>query len=248
MKLQADLDEWIICNPGHREDRLPQPYALVAEILGETVMHQLGLAMFEIEQKKKDSNYEGSIREYCCQNTIEIPNVACISSQANQHNHLLAGDRKGCLFLLDLAKKVVFSKKELFPSRRVISISESLLTDGDQTFTTAAVVLNSHPNVYVLRYRHGEQKLQLTQEVIVAPDSSHPGKLPYTCEWADYSRLLLVYTYDGSILMYRIPELVLDIDAINRTQTIPLEEEEFKKKLRYPLSYAQLETEVVLVS
>ena len=79
--------------------------------------------MFEIEQKKKDSNYEGSVKEYCSQNTIDLPNVACISSKSNQHNHLLAGDKNGTLFLLDLAKKVVFSKKEISPGRRVIHIS-----------------------------------------------------------------------------------------------------------------------------
>lgn len=52
----------------------------------------------------------------------------------------------------------------------------------------------------------------------------------------------------GSILAYRIPEMVLDLDAINRNQRIPLEEEDFKKKLRYPLSYALLETEVKKIS
>jgi hypothetical protein len=120
---QTDLDEWDICDPERREDFLPQPYGFIADILGETVLYKLGLAMFEIEQKKKDRNYEGTIREYASQNTIDIANVACLSSKANQHNHLLAGDQNGTLFLLDLAKKVVFSKKDLCPGRRVINIA-----------------------------------------------------------------------------------------------------------------------------
>ena len=67
--------------------------------------------MFQIEQKKKDCNYEGSVKDYFSQNSIDIPAVACISDGSNSHNHLLAGDKNGTLLLLDLAKKVVFSKK-----------------------------------------------------------------------------------------------------------------------------------------
>ena len=66
-------------------------------------------------------------------------------------------------------------------------------------------------------------------------------KLPFRCQWEEYSRLLFVYTYGGDILLYRVPELSLDLDFINRTQTIPLEEEEFRKRLRYPLNYAHIE-------
>ena len=108
------------------------------------------------------------------------------------------------------------------------------------TITTAAVVLNSHPKVAILRYRHGEQKLILTHEIVVTEANDDPGKLPYSCQWEEYSRLLFVFTHDGSILLYRIPELILDLDSINRNQSIPLEEEEFKKRLRYPLNYASI--------
>lgn len=36
---------------------MPQPYGLISEALKETILHKLDLAMFQIEQKKKDSNY-----------------------------------------------------------------------------------------------------------------------------------------------------------------------------------------------
>jgi hypothetical protein len=66
--------------------------------------------------------------------------------------------------------------------------------------------------------------------------------LPYACQWEDYSRLLFVFTLNGSILLYRIPEMNLDLEAINRNHTIPLEEEEFRKKLKYPLNFALVES------
>ena len=120
---KMDLTEWGICNPDNREDQLPQPYRLIAEVLRETVLHGLSVAMFEIEDKKKDKNYEGVVREYLSQNTIDVENVACLSSVSKLHNHLLAGDKNGAVHLLDLAKKIVFSKKELSVGRRVIQIS-----------------------------------------------------------------------------------------------------------------------------
>ena len=67
-----DLNDWKVIDPDNREDYLPQPYRLIDELLQETVLHQLGLAMYRIEQKKKDSNYEGSVTEYLAQSTIDV--------------------------------------------------------------------------------------------------------------------------------------------------------------------------------
>ena len=77
---KIELDQWDICDPENREDILPQPYGLISNVLEETIFHKLGLAMYEIDQKKKDSNYEGSVKDYYSQNSIDIPNVSCISS------------------------------------------------------------------------------------------------------------------------------------------------------------------------
>lgn len=232
-----DLESWKVCDPELRQDHLPQPYSLINEVLEETVLHRLDLALFNIDQKNKDPNYEGAIKDYLSQNCIDIDSVSCVSAEPNQHNHLLAGDKKGTIYLLDLAKKVVFSKKELVPGKRVIYITQSLLTDGETTFTTAAVIFNGHPSIFIVRYRHGEQKLMTTYEVQVGKGEDC-NKFPYSCQWDDYSRLLIAHTYEGSILLYRIPEIIVDLDAINRNQTIPLEQEDFKKKLRYPFNYA----------
>lgn len=218
-----DLMEWGICDPDNREDHLPQPYSLIAEVLRETVLHGLSVAMFEIEQKKKDKNYQGVVREYLSQNTIDVENGACLSSVSKVHNHLLAGDKNGTVHLLDLAKKIVFSKKELAVGKRVIHIAQTFVSDGDVAITTLAVVLNSHGKIYILRYKHAQPKLVLTHQIEVAVDDSDPNKLPYGCEFTDYGRLLFVYTYDGSIFLYKVPEVPFDLEEINRNQTIPLE-------------------------
>lgn len=121
--MKFDLNEWGICNPDNREDVLPQPYRLISEVLGETILYQLSLKMFEIQQKKKDKNYEGTTREYLSQNTIDVENISCLSAFSKHHNHLVAGDKTGNVYLLDLAKKVVFSKKELALGHRVIYLT-----------------------------------------------------------------------------------------------------------------------------
>jgi hypothetical protein len=99
-----------INNPDNKEDILPMPYSLINEVLNETFLHELNLKLHEIEQKKKDSNYEGSVKEYLGQNTIDIEGISCLSQPEKTHNHLLAGDKAGNLYLLDLAKKAIFSK------------------------------------------------------------------------------------------------------------------------------------------
>lgn len=36
--------------------------------------------MYEIEEKKKDKNYEGGVKEYAVQNIINVENICCLSS------------------------------------------------------------------------------------------------------------------------------------------------------------------------
>lgn len=92
------------------------------------------------------------------------------------------------------------------------------------TITTVAVILNNHNKIYILRYKHSEQKLILAQQIEVATDESNPNKLPFNCQFDDYGRLLFVFTYEGNIILFRIPEVAIDLDEINKQQTIPLEE------------------------
>jgi hypothetical protein len=88
----------------------------------------------------------------------------------------------------------------------------------------------------------------LTHTIEVATNEDEPGKLPFRCQFDDYSRILFVFTYAGSILAYPIPEVPIDLDEISRNQNIPLEEEEIKKKLRYPLTYSHIESQVTAIS
>ena len=98
-------------DPDNIEDILPFPYSMIVEVLNETILHKLSLEMHHIEQKKKNDNYEGGVKEYLGQNTIDVERISCVSHPAKTHNHLLAGDKSGTVYLLDLAKKTVFSKK-----------------------------------------------------------------------------------------------------------------------------------------
>lgn len=73
-------------------------------------MYQLNLKMYEIEQKKKNENYEGVVGEYICSNFFDIEGISCLSVGQKTNNHLLAGDKSGNVYLLDLAKRAIFSK------------------------------------------------------------------------------------------------------------------------------------------
>lgn len=83
---------------------------MIVDVLNETVLHQLSLGMHHIEEKKKNINYEGAVKEYLAQSTIDVERISCLSHPSKTHNHLLAGDKSGSVHLLDLAKKTVFSK------------------------------------------------------------------------------------------------------------------------------------------
>ena len=56
--------------------------------------------------------------------------MACLSSESKYQNYLLAGDRKGNLLVVDVAKKSLFLKKELTPGKRINFITEATISDG----------------------------------------------------------------------------------------------------------------------
>jgi hypothetical protein len=125
----------------------------------------------------------------------------------------------------------------------VIWLCDAMVSDGDTSITTAAAINHNHHIVTILRDRYSEPKLSITDEVAVAPDASNPNLLPYSCEIHDFCRLLSVRTYNGQILFFRLPELPLEIEKRTKTGPLPMEEEQVKKLLRYPLEMATLEGE-----
>lgn len=56
----------------------------------------------------------------------------------------------------------------------------------------------------------------------VATDASDPNNLPYSCELHDFCRLLSVKTYSGKILLFRLPEVTLEIEKKTKAGSIPL--------------------------
>lgn len=83
---------------------------MIVDVLNETILFKLNLRMHEIEEKKKDKNYEGPVQEYVSQTIMDIEGISCLSKPSKSHNHLIAGDKAGNVYLLDLAKRAVFSK------------------------------------------------------------------------------------------------------------------------------------------
>jgi hypothetical protein len=67
---EVDRDSWAVCDPDKQEDALPMPYRIIDEVLNEAIMSQVYLGVHEIEQKKKDNNYEGAVKELQSQGTL----------------------------------------------------------------------------------------------------------------------------------------------------------------------------------
>lgn len=57
IKNKDPLTDFSANDPDNIDDVLPFPYSMIADVLNETILHNLSLEMHHIEQKKKDENY-----------------------------------------------------------------------------------------------------------------------------------------------------------------------------------------------
>lgn len=87
--------------------------------------------------------------------------------------------------------------------------------DGEVAITSIAVILRGQPNLYVLRYRSGEVKLfinfQLTvSKVKPADPTTDISSYPFECKFSRFGLQLAVSLYDGSVLLYELPEVTIN--------------------------------------
>lgn len=90
----------------------------------------------------------------------------------------------------------------------------STYLDGEVAITSIAVVLRGHPTVYVLRYRSGEVKLFISVQINVskvkaADATTDVTSYPFECKFSKFGLHLAVSLYDGSMLLYELPEVTL---------------------------------------
>lgn len=71
--------------------------------------------------------------------------------------------------------------------------------------TISAVVSNNSPVIKIVRSKHNEPKMFIGCEVKIADQLDHISKYPYECSLEDEARLLIVKTYDGSIIAFTLP-------------------------------------------
>jgi hypothetical protein len=98
---------------------------------------------------------------------------------------------------------------------RVEHISCSTYLDGEVSITSIAVILRGHPILYVFRYRSGEIKLFLSFQINVSKlKPSDPNtdisSFPFESKFSNYGMHLAVSLYDGSVLIYDIPEVTIN--------------------------------------
>jgi hypothetical protein len=86
--------------------------------------------------------------------------MSCLARSAhNPHNHLLAGDKFGNLYLLDLSKKTQIAKRDAVPGKRITQICALTVPYAEQHLTTVAVVARAEGKVNIYRYLSSEHRL-----------------------------------------------------------------------------------------
>lgn len=82
------------------------------------------LSIFEREKNKLDINFEGDITERLPSGVFEIDGITCLAHcHSNPYNSVLAGDKHGNIYLLDMSQKIQLNKKEVISEKRILHIS-----------------------------------------------------------------------------------------------------------------------------
>lgn len=74
------------------------------------------------------------------------------------------------------------------------------------SFLSIAVIANADPNVYLFRYRLGENKLFQHHKFVVSKTTTL-AELPIDIQLSAYSQYLLVKQFNGNVLVFAVPDI-----------------------------------------
>ncbi|CAD8080393.1 unnamed protein product [Paramecium sonneborni] len=205
------LNSWGYCNPTNWDDKLPKPYKFINKILNKMILNEVYNKVFEIEKYRSDPNYEGQLRTLPPQGVFDIPQLSCVSRDSSS-NLVAAGDTQGNLMILDLSKKLRIAKKET-NGKRIVKVclsNRDEAIDDYKNVCVIGVVQHNDPIVSVYRFRPLENKLLLHHTITLSKDKNTIGEYPVDVDISQYSQYITVTQYNGSVKVFRIPDLKID--------------------------------------
>ncbi len=217
-RLPTDMVSTILSDPDIRNDKLPQPYRLVDNII-QRMLADLNNRILAIDKRVSTPSYEGHLKDSWATGALEINGVTAISTEANTHylsagkfNRVILGDKFGGLHLVDCARKLELTKVEAFPGRRVTSVSTATVTWLDTNLVTVAAVARGSADINIYYYKNNESKLyhyyryRMMEPTEAAADTPVAG-FPRLVRLSADGFYLSVVTYDGQVVVLKTPEI-----------------------------------------
>ena len=84
-----DLNDWNFCNPEIYNDKLPQPYRMINNILESEILKPVYKKIFQIEDMKNNPSYEGGIKKTGPSGVFDMGRITSICKDFNTSNQLL---------------------------------------------------------------------------------------------------------------------------------------------------------------
>lgn len=220
-----DLNDWNFCNPEIYNDKLPQPYRLINNILETEILKPVYKKIFQIEDMKNNPSYEGGIKKTGPSGVFDMGRITSICKDTNSSNQLLVGDTKGTVSLIDLAKKNLTGRMETNQKvdgkdvpLPVIEINSTELHYGDYSATVFSAVQKGSNLIKIFMYSTGNYQM-FHICTIMLPNQEHLVKIEALVEDSDISKTamncsfsrnaqhIIVTLLNGDVIVYALPPL-----------------------------------------
>jgi len=217
-KLNNDTVSGILSDPDIKHDKLPMPYRLIDKII-QQILYDLNNQISAIDKRSNTPSYEGHLKDLWATGAFEINGVTSISTESNtrylaegKFNRVIVGDKIGTIYLIDCARKLLLTKVEAFPGRRICSISTVSITWLDTNLVIVAVCARGSGYINIFFYKNNESKLfhhykLKIADPIEAQEDTSADNYPRQVKISADGLYLTITTYSGEVLVLEMPPI-----------------------------------------
>ena len=202
-------------------DVLPEPYNFISQWLESLIIKNAFERIIQIEQKKKNPEYEGMLKTVYSTGFAEINGITSVNSLHTRElrtNKFVLGDKFGTIHMLDSSRKIVLDKQTIFSERRIVDISSASIPWVDTFLSTIVVIARASPEIKILYNKNNESKMyhyytikgvspDVLDDGVVKPETSYlnfPSKIKISKD----GLFLLVTTYGGKVHFLKLPDIL----------------------------------------
>ena len=191
--------------------------------------------IIEIESKKKRADYEGSLREIYPSGTLDLEGVTCIAGDpyhphsmisssfapklpngrphtptTSQHAHsnkIAIGDKLGQVILVDIGRKIVLSRTQVFEGSRIESMALHSQRWGDMLVTTLIACPRNTHSLKLFYYKSTDYKLIEAFELelpVVDGAKGYEGMIR-GIQISKLGDFVAITRYNGEVFVLRLP-------------------------------------------